>query len=1169
MMSILVLTSSLWMLPIGLPTAEAARYTMGTDINMTDASFFGETVMSMDLGRSLAVVGDVNDDGYDDFAVGTEWFYGTGSHRGRVYLFFGGQDGWARGLNVTDCDASFTGAWNSEGLGTDIAGAGDVNGDGIDDMLISSLGDPSLLGYAAGKVYLIFGRTSGWERNVTLYDADASFIGEAMGDYAGLSVAGARDVNGDGYDDILIGAWGNKDGGEFSGQTYLIFGRSSGWARNVSLAAADASFVGNYHTWSGESVAFAGDVNGDGYDDILIGANMADVDSNTEAGKAHLIYGKATGWALHVGLANTDVTFLGNMAEDRAGVDVAPAGDYNGDGIDDFLISAVVGQYGYNSGASYLILGRTDGWDRNTTLNRADIIMSGTPSDYATKLGALGDVNGDGYDDFAVGAPCNGSWGVGGTGHGQVYVFLGRSSIVKKSKMLSEADMSFVGHANWSAGMRVSGDGDLDGDGYDDIVMSASYYPGVAPTTGAAFVAFPEHNSQPVSIDTIKAYADPGFTTRTSEAGMNDTVFIELNGTDANITRADIALVSVSSNLSTGFIARLTENGPHTGVYHGKITVKDQTKEERGWIRARPGDIVTVRPVRDPSMSVTVTVRPDLAISPGTGNITINEDDAFSQTFNTTFDGVRAWNATTNSTWLAFNDTSHTASGTTNNTHVGTYLLNISVQNLFGHVAMANMTLNVINRRPEISTTDVINATEGAHYLVDYNSSDDGQGTVLWALDTDAAWLSMDPSTGTLQGTPIEEDVGKAFVNVTVDDGNGGRDWSNFTLTVENVNEPPVIATGDSTTTLEDEPYIVLYNATDTDKDDMLTWHLATNASQWLTMSAEGNLSGVPHNWDVGPYWVNVSVSDGNGGEAFHNFTLTVVNVNDPPVITSTPPPNATAEEYYYYNVTATDEDGDKLTFSFDEAPYYIKINPDNGSFSWVPHEMDGDSFIHFIVNVSDGKAFALQEFNVTIHFRPHVIRPPNVDPIPDQVVKAGTNFEYEVDASDPNEYHLSFAVGDGPKGMTIDEDGKIGWTPKNSQAGTHKVRIDVISSEFTTSVYFNITVEPGPLNPMDVAGEGNGPFILLAIVLVIIIAAVLYVWSSGRKRKEREASAKQALEKHGIGTGTDAARKKGEGTGRKQVPEEKGEEDPGFVELEDDGDDDILDDILDEKKDD
>ena len=130
-----------------------------------------------------------------------------------------------------------------------------------------------------------------FDPDTNLSNADASFWGEDIGDSSGYSVTMAGDVNGDGYDDFLVGAYGDDDGGSNAGQTYLILGKASGWTMDTDLSAADASFWGeDYHDESGFSVATAGDVNGDGSDDFLIGA-YGDDDGGTGAGQTYLLLG--------------------------------------------------------------------------------------------------------------------------------------------------------------------------------------------------------------------------------------------------------------------------------------------------------------------------------------------------------------------------------------------------------------------------------------------------------------------------------------------------------------------------------------------------------------------------------------------------------------------------------------------------------------------------------------------------------------------------------------------------------------------------------------------------------------------------------------------------------------------------------------------------------------
>ncbi|MCK5253040.1 MAG: FG-GAP repeat protein, partial [Thermoplasmata archaeon] len=165
--------------------------------------------------------------------------------------------------DLGDSGASFVGEKTGDRAGFSVASAGDVNGDGYDDILIGAYRNEDG-GTNAGQTYLIFGKPDGWSMDNDLSNADASFIGEDENDRSGISVAGTGDVNGDGYDDILIGAPRNDEGGNDTGQTYLILGMASGWQMDTDLSNVDASFSGERTgDCSGSSVAGAGDVNGD------------------------------------------------------------------------------------------------------------------------------------------------------------------------------------------------------------------------------------------------------------------------------------------------------------------------------------------------------------------------------------------------------------------------------------------------------------------------------------------------------------------------------------------------------------------------------------------------------------------------------------------------------------------------------------------------------------------------------------------------------------------------------------------------------------------------------------------------------------------------------------------------------------------------------------------
>jgi hypothetical protein len=452
--------------------SEGAELRMRTDLGRSHASFWGEDADDQS-GYSVAGVGDVNGDGYDDILIGAYADDDGGSVAGQTYLILGKASGWAMDTDLSAASASFWGEDANDFSGTSVAGAGDVNGDGYDDILIGAWGDEDG-GSQAGQIYLILGKASGWAMDTDLSSASASFWGEDAGDFSGDSVAGAGDVNGDGYDDILIGAWGDDDGGTNAGQTYLIFGKASGWAMDMDLSSASASFWGeDAGDYSGDSVAGAGDVNGDGYDDILIGA-WGDDDGGTNAGQTYLIFGMASGWAMDTDLSAASASFWGEGADDQSGFSVAGAGDVNGDGYDDILIGAEGDDDGGSgAGQTYLILGKVFGWARDTDLSNADASFWGEKSsDHSGwPVAVAGDVNRDGYDDTLIGAYGNRD---GGGGAGQTYLILGKASGWAMDTDLSTASASFRGEDDSDlSGWSVAGAGDVNGDSYDDILIGA------------------------------------------------------------------------------------------------------------------------------------------------------------------------------------------------------------------------------------------------------------------------------------------------------------------------------------------------------------------------------------------------------------------------------------------------------------------------------------------------------------------------------------------------------------------------------------------------------------------------------------------------------------------------------------------------------------------------
>ncbi len=357
-----------------------------------------------------------------------------------------------------------------------------------------------------------------------------------------------------------------------------------------------------------------------------------------------------------------------------------------------------------------------------------------------------------------------------------------------------------------------------------------------------------------------------------------------------------------------------------------------------------------------------------LTLSPAKDTL-YTQEDALYQVHYLTKGGTNLdWTFDTNASWLKWNSTSHNISGTPDNGDVGKYWVKINVS--LGMISDEhNFTLTVNNTPPNITKKGVLSAVQDKAFSADINSSDDGQGTITWHLKTDTgAWLSINSTTGVLSGTPRNDDVGVHYANVSVDDGNGGCNWSNFTLTVLNVNDPPHIVGKDVTVVYEDIEYASNYSVVDPDKTDkVFTWSIKTNASWLYIDTATGKVTGLPFNSNVGHYWVNITVKDPALAQDFRNFTLTVINVNDIPVWAEVPADVTIKDtDTYTFDVNATDVDAmDVLKYSIASIPAStISIDSATGVIVWKPSVA---GIYSIKVGVTDNTVTIYDEFQITV----------------------------------------------------------------------------------------------------------------------------------------------------------------------------------------------------------
>ncbi len=293
---------------------------------------------------------DIDGDGNTDIVTGAYGNSSSATEAGATYISYGPVTG---SSSLSAADVVFYGEAADDRSGRWVASDGDVDADGLADVLVGAyLSDGDGTTADSGRAYLVYGAPSG---TLTLSDADAVLTGETAGDQAGYTVENNGDVDGDGYDDVLVSAVYENSIGSRNGATYLLYGPVTG---SANLSAADVKFTGvAAGDHSGVRASLVQDANGDGRDEVLIGA-YGDDTGGSLAGVAYVIYGAPAG---SISLSAADGRFIGEAANDKAGTTVADGGDVNGDGLGDLLVGAISEPTGgANAGAAYLILGT--GW---------------------------------------------------------------------------------------------------------------------------------------------------------------------------------------------------------------------------------------------------------------------------------------------------------------------------------------------------------------------------------------------------------------------------------------------------------------------------------------------------------------------------------------------------------------------------------------------------------------------------------------------------------------------------------------------------------------------------------------------------------------------------------------------------------------------------------------
>lgn len=415
-----------------------------TGLSVSPIIILNGTSTNDHFGYSVGNAGDVNKDGYSDVFVGA---YGVSSSKGSVYIFLGS----VTGLSATPA-TTLNGVSSGDSFGWSAACAGDVNNDGYSDVIVGAWD----VGVFRGAAYLFLGSSTG------LNTSPASTVNGLVGieDRFGWCVAGAGDVNGDGFSDVIIGAWGTPVGGTNKGQAYLYLGNGTGLPGTPSTTLSGL----NTNDEFGYNVSTAGDVNGDGYSDVIIGA----IGVSAGKGAAYLYLGAGSGLS-----STISATLNGVSTGDQFGISVTCAGDINGDGFSDVLVGAEV--VSTSTGAAYLFQGSTTGLSASPSITLSGLTIS---CSFGFSLASSGDINGDGYSDIVVGAPNLSS------NRGAAYTYHGSPDGLKITNNWQVLEAQ--GGANY--GYSVASAGDVNSDGFSDVIVGAYIYTTVNSRDGKAFL---------------------------------------------------------------------------------------------------------------------------------------------------------------------------------------------------------------------------------------------------------------------------------------------------------------------------------------------------------------------------------------------------------------------------------------------------------------------------------------------------------------------------------------------------------------------------------------------------------------------------------------------------------------------------------------------------------
>jgi hypothetical protein len=395
--------------------------------------------------------------------------------------------------------------------------------------------------------------------------------------------------------------------------------------------------------------------------------------------------------------------------------------------------------------------------------------------------------------------------------------------------------------------------------------------------------------------------------------------------------------------------------------------------------------------------------------------------------------------------WATFNTATGRLEGTPTASDVGTYdniVIGVSDGQATAQLPSFSIGVNdVANAPPVISGTPAPAVTAGNAYSFQPTASDPDGDALTFSITNLPSWATFETTTGLLTGTPTESDVGNHDdIVIGVSDGRASAQLPAFSIVVNAVpNGPPVISGTPPTAVTVGTAYSFEPTASDPDSD-ALTFDI-TNRPSWATFNGStGRLSGTPTSANVGTFAnIVIGVSDGTATASLPAFSIVVdAAPNGAPVISGTPPTSVTAGTAYAFQPTASDPDGNALTFSITSMPAWATFSTTTGRLQGTPAASHVGSYADIVISVSDGTATAsLPAFSIVVNAVPN--GPPVISGTPPTSVTAATAYAFQPMASDPDGDALTFSIANLPAWATFSATtGRLQGSPAASDVGTY-----------------------------------------------------------------------------------------------------------------------------------